>query len=194
MKAKKVKKSVPALIMDVVIGVALLLAAVCFACYYGGWLKNVVILWAGIVSFTVFYQLWLRILFGKITARVSPRYSHPWFREHAFEKRLYRLLQVRKWKEKVLTYDPEAFSVKKHTLEEIAMAMTKAETDHWFNVLLSLLMLLFAIPWGGFWVFLIAAIVGVLFDAQFIAVQRYNRPRVLRLLVKRRAKGMEERI
>ena len=95
-------------------------------------------------------------------------------------------MRVRKWKEKVLTYDPQAFSVQDHSLEEIANTMAKAETDHWINELISLSTLLFALLWGQFWIFLITAIAAMLFDAQFIVVQRYNRPIVLRVLEKKK--------
>ena len=95
-------------------------------------------------------------------------------------------MRVRRWKEKVLTYDPAAFSVKDHSLEEIANTMTKAETDHWINELISLTTLLFAVLWGELWIFLITAIFAMIFDAQFIVVQRYNRPVVLRVMERRR--------
>ena len=60
--------------------------------------------------------------------------------------------------------------------------MTKAEVDHWINELISLSTLLFAVMWGNFWVFFISAIVAMIFDSQFIVIQRYNRPRITKLL------------
>ena len=99
---------------------------------------------------------------------------------------------MRKWKEKALTYDPDAFDVNKHTLEEIANTMCKAETDHWVNEVLSLTTLLFAIPWGEFPIFLVTAILAMLFDAQFIVVQRYNRPTVMRVIAKRNRRKDEK--
>ena len=67
--------------------------------------------------------------------------------------------------------------------------MAKSETDHWINELLSLSTLLFALLWGEFWIFALTASVAMLFDAQFIVVQRYNRPRVLRLLERKRRRA-----
>jgi len=65
--------------------------------------------------------------------------------------------------------------------------MSKAEVDHWINELLSFSTLFFPVLWGGFWIFLIAAIAAMLFDAQFIIIQRYNRPRVVKILGKEKA-------
>ena len=58
--------------------------------------------------------------------------------------------------------------------------MCKSEVDHWINEAISISTLLFAIPWGTFGVFLISAIAAMIFDSQFIVIQRYNRPRVLK--------------
>ncbi len=186
---KKTKKSGPAIFMYCVIAVTALTAAVCFLLYYGNLLPHGALLWTGITAFTVMYHLWLRIIMGNVTKLFPLHYRQRWFRERSFEKKLYRLLRIRKWKEKVLSYDPAAFSVENHTLEEIARAMTKAETDHWINVLISLSTLLFAIPWGVFPIFLVTAVAAILFDAQFIVVQRYNRPLVLRLIDRKKKRA-----
>lgn len=186
---KNTKKSGSAIFMYCAIGVGLLVATVFFILYYGGMVKHGAVLWTGIVAFNVMYHFWLRIIMGNVTKRWKIHYSQRWFRERPFEKKLYRILRVRRWKEKVLTYDPAAFSVKDHSLEEIANTMTKAETDHWVNQVISLITLLFAIPWGAFWLFFAVAIFAMLFDAQFIVVQRYNRPVVLRVIERRKQRS-----
>ncbi len=185
---KKTKKSGPAIFMYCVIAATLTISVVCFTLYYTGVFRTGVILWTGVSTFTIMYHLWLRIIMGNVTKLFGIRYDHPWFHSLPFEKKLYKLLRVRYWKEKILTYDPAAFSVKNHTLEEIATTMSKAETDHWINELISLSTLLFALLWGELWIFLITAIFAMLFDAQFILVQRYNRPIVLRLIEKRKVR------
>ena len=50
----------------------------------------------------------------------------------SFEKKLYKLLKVEKWKGKALTYNPELFLLKNYSYYEIANTMTKAETDQEF--------------------------------------------------------------
>ena len=178
----KTKKSGPAIFMYCVIAITLAIAIVCFALYYGNINKNGIILWIGITSFTIMYHLWMRIIMGNVTKLFKINYKQKWFKERKFEKRLYKFLHVKKWKGKALTYNPELFSLKDYSLEEIANTMTKAETDHWINELISLSTLLFAFAWGELWIFLVTAIAAMLFDAQFIIIQRYNRPRIVKIL------------
>lgn len=103
-------------------------------------------------------------------------------REKFFEKKLYKLLKTKKWKDKTFTYNPELFSVKEYSLEDIANTMSKAELDHWINHIISLSTLLFALIWSEFWIFLITAVLAIAFDSQFIVIQRYNRPRIVKLI------------
>ncbi len=191
--AKKVKSG-SALFMYIVIALMLAVAAVSFFLYYGGYLPSGAILWTGVTAFTVVYHFWGRILLGNLTKLFSIRYDQFWFHERRFEKGLYSLLRVRKWKEKVLTYDPDAYDVNRHTLTELANTMAKSETDHWVNEILSLSTLLFALIWGELWIFALTAVLAMVFDAQFIVVQRYNRPRVLKLIERRKRRGMDLRI
>ena len=178
----KTKKSGPAIFMYCVIAITLIAAIVCFALYYGNINKNGIVLWIGITSFTIMYHLWMRIIMGNVTKLFKINYKQLWFKERKFEKKLYKKLRVKEWKGKALTYNPELFSLKDYSLEEIANTMSKAETDHWINELISLSTLLFAIPWGKLWIFLVSAIAAMIFDAQFIVIQRYNRPRIVKIL------------
>ncbi len=180
-------KSGPAVFMDTVIIIMLALAAVCFALYYSGKTPHDAVLWIGVSAFTVVYHFKGRLLMGEMTKKWNISYTHPFFRERKFERRLYKLLRVRAWRGKVLTYDPDAFDVKKHTYTEIANTMSKAEVDHWINELISLSTLLFALVWGELWIFALTCVAAMLFDAQFILVQRYNRPTVVRLINRQRS-------
>ncbi len=179
--------------MYAVIALSLVTAAVCFFFYYGGRTQNGAVLWTGVTAFMLVYHLWGRIIMGNVTKLFLINRDHWWFRERGFEKKLYKLLRVKKWKDKALTYNPELFSVKDRTMDEIADTMTKAETDHWVNELISLVSILFAFVWGEAWIFVLTAVLAMLFDAQFIVIQRYNRPKVLRVLKLQEARrGREE--
>lgn len=177
----KLNKSGPAIFMYLVIAAGLLISAVNFFIFYIIKINNSAVLWIGIVAFMLVYHLWIRIIMGNITKLFKLNYNMKWFKEKSFEKALYKLLKVKKWKKKALTYNPELFSLKNHTFHEIANTMTKAETDHWINELISLSSLLFAFLWGKFPIFLITCLAAMLFDMQFILIQRYNRPRILKL-------------
>ena len=181
---KKVSGS--ALFMYVVILLCILLTVAAFSLYYTEIWAHAAVLWTGITTFTILYHFGGRILLGKLTVLFPPSYHCFWFREKRFEKKLYKLLRVRKWKEKVLTFDPDAFDLSKRTYEELAFSMTKAETDHWINELLSLTTLIFPLLWGHFPLFFGVTVVAMLFDAQFIVVQRYNRPILLRVIARKK--------
>lgn len=186
----KLKKSGPAVFMYSVIAFALAISITCFVLYYGGIVRSGVVLWTGITFFTILYHFWLRIIMGNVTKLFTITYKQWWFKERAFEKGLYKLLKVKSWKDKALTYNPELFSFKDRSLEQIADTMAKAETDHWINELISLSTILFSLWWGELWIFALTASIACLFDAQFIVIQRYNRPRIVKLLS--RTKGAKK--
>ena len=165
----KPKKSGPAIFMYCVIGITLITSIICFYLYYGNIYQNEMILWIGIIAFTIMYHFGVRIIMGNVSKifKKHINYRQWWFKE---------------WKEKALTYNPESFSLKKHSLEEIANTMVKSEVDHWINEVISLSTLLFIIPWGKMWAFIISAICAMIFDSQFIIIQRYNRPRIVKII------------
>ena len=179
---KKRNLSGPAVFMYSTILLTVLISAVCFGLYYSGTYKSGIILWAGIVSFMILYHFGLRIFFGNVTNKFKINYSHPWYKPRKFEEGLYKLLLVRKWKEKVLTFEPDKYDFENVTLEELATTMSKSELDHWINELLSIFSMLFTFVWGCAPAFVISAVAAMLFDAQFIVVQRFNRPIVIRLI------------
>lgn len=182
----KIKKSGAAIFMYCIIAITVIISIVCFYLYYAENYENKVVLWTGITAFTIMYHFWGRIIMGNVTKLFMKHIRHNqwWFKERKFEKKLYKVLRVKKWKDKALTYNPESFSLKKHSLEEIANTMAKSEIDHWINEIISLTTILFAIFWGELWIFLLTAIFAMIFDAQFIVIQRYNRPRIIKMLEK----------
>ena len=52
-------------------------------------------------------------------------YNSFWFIPKKFENDLYRILKVKKWKTKVPTYDADEYSLKFHTVEDVAKARIK---------------------------------------------------------------------
>lgn len=193
---KKTKKSGPAIFMYCVILVTLITSIICFTLYYGKNNKNEAILWTEITAFTIMYHFWVRIIMGNVSKLFKKHINYKqWlFKERKFEKKLYKLLRVKKWKGKALTYNPESFSLKEHSLEEIVNTMSKSEVDHWINEAISLSTILFAIPWGMLWLFLVTAIAAMIFDSQFIIIQRYNRPRVVAILERENKKKIGEKL
>ena len=183
---KKPKKSGAALLIDIIIEICTILFVFCFIVYYTGYFKNDVVLYTGVTAFTIVYQLGLRLLFGVLTTSFKNKLNTKQFifKERKFEKKLYEALKVKKWKKRALTYDPEAFNLRKNTKKQVLQTMLKSELDHWINELISLSTLLFALIWGEFGIFLVTCILAMLFDGQFILIQRFNRPRIERLIDK----------
>ena len=145
-----------------------------------GWMQSVAITF-GMIA----YHIIIRFLSPLIlTALFHKRYNYKsrWFRQKRFEPKLYKLLKVKKWKGKAFTYDPSEFSTKAHSLEEIVNNMCHAELVHELIVLLSFTSLAFVIPFGAFWAFFITAVLAALFDMTFVVLQRFNRPRVVKLM------------
>ena len=139
---------------------------------------------------TCFYHFGMRLLAGHlINGRMRNRadYRKPWYQLHPFEMRFYKTLKVKKWKGSMPTYDPTVFDPKLHSWDEIAQAMCQAEIVHEVIIVLSFIPLFFAIPFGTFGVFLITSLLAACYDAAFVIMQRFNRPRILKLLEKERA-------
>ncbi len=67
-------------------------------------------------------------------------------------------------------------------LQELLHNMMQAELVHRIIMLLSFVPLLFIIPFGEPAVFIITSLASAALDGCFVIIQRYNRPRVIRLL------------
>ena len=188
---KLLNNSGPAKFMYSIIALTLITSIICFYLYYGEIFENNVVLLVGIIAFTIMYHFWVRIIMGNVSKLFKKHISYKnwWFKEKFFEKKLYKFLRVKEWKGKALTYNPEQFSLKENSLDDIANTMAKSEVDHWINELISISTMFFSILWRHLWIaFVVSAIVAMIFDSQFIIIQRYNRPRVIRVLEKQNAK------
>ena len=187
---KLLNNSGPAKFMYSIIALTLITSIICFYLYYSNTVENVAILWLGITAFTIMYHFWVRIIMGNVSKLFKKHinYKQWWFKERKFEKKLYKFLRVKEWKGKALTYNPEQFSLKDNSLETIANTMAKSEVDHWINEAISVSTMFFGFIWGEFWIFILTAILAMIFDSQFIIIQRYNRPRIVKLLEKENKK------
>ena len=140
---------------------------------------------------TVFYHFSMRLLVGAIVPLFAGSF-HPdqlWFRQRSWEPRLYALLRIKSLKTNIPTYDPSQFDLTALPLSQVVRNMCSAEAVHEVIILLSFVPLLFAIPFGEFPVFLITSLLSAGFDSIFVITQRFNRPRLVRILKKKEAKG-----
>ena len=143
------------------------------------WVETVAIS-LGITS----YHFVMRLLVGyfwnsALHNRVN--WNRWWFRERKFEPRLYKLLRVKNWKKHMPTFESSFFDMKERTLPEIIGATCQAELVHETIIVLAFLPIILSIPFGALAVFIITSVLSALLDAVFVIMQRYNRPRLVRL-------------
>lgn len=131
------------------------------------------------------YHFAMRLAVGAIVDLIMKNHANHnsiWFREKSFEKRLYDLLRVRRWKKHLPTYDPDTFDTRKKSVKEIIGATCQAEIVHEIIMVLSLLPIAL-IPFIDGAIALIAtSVLAMLFDFLFVMLQRYNRPKLIRLM------------
>lgn len=134
---------------------------------------------------TIAYHFLMRLavgLFLNKTMKNHADYSKWWFQCRAWEKKLYKILRIRRWKNKLPTFEPDVFNPKLHSWDEIAQAMCQSELVHETIVALSFLPIAFSIWFGALTVFIITSVISAAFDLLFVIIQRYNRPRIIRLI------------
>ena len=134
---------------------------------------------------TIFYHLGMRLTVGYLIDRKYHNrmdYMGWWFRERAFERSFYEKIRVQKWKGRMPTFTPRNFQLKRDAIPEIVQATCQAEVVHEVNMVLSFVPVIFSIWFGSIEVFLITSCAAFIFDGLFVMIQRYNRPRLIRLI------------
>lgn len=171
--------------MKVVTGVS---ACLFLTCAIMNWyMENALLLSLAITFATITYHFGMRLTVGLAFNKMMRNradYTKTWYRPHKIELRFYERIKVKNWKNKMPSYEPELFSPLKHTWDEIAQAMCQAELVHETIIVLSFLPILASIYWGAFGVFLVTSICAAGVDLLFVIMQRYNRPRVVKLALK----------
>lgn len=136
---------------------------------------------------TVAYHFGMRLLVGWCYDRLMQNradWTHPWFRQRAFEPKLYEWLRVKTWKAKLPTYEPALFDPRCRSWREIAQAMCQSELVHETIAVLSFLPVAASIWLGELPVFLITSLLAAGIDLAFVLIQRYNRPTAIRLALR----------
>ena len=136
---------------------------------------------------TTSYHLVMRLVVGAVFDLLLKNHvdhRRRWFRVSEAEQAFYKKIKVKKWKGKMPAYDPGCFDRSIHTWDEIAQAMCQAELVHEVIMILSFLPILAAIRFGALFVFVATSVLAAGYDAMFVIMQRYNRPRIVKLLEK----------
>ena len=147
--------------------------------------ENAVIEAVTITICVTLYHFAMRLAVGtavNLIMRNKADHDRAWFREKRFEKKLYKLLRVRKWRKFIPTYSPDTFDTNQKTVKEIVGATCQAEIVHEVIMVLSLLPIA-AIPFlGGAAAIITTSILSTLIDSVFVILQRYNRPKLVRVM------------
>lgn len=138
-----------------------------------------------VTMLTVFYHFAMRLAVGEVItllyAKREFRYDAKLYRLSRFEKFIYKKINLKKHKRNAITAKPWQFDIYERTYEELLHNMTQAEVVHEIIMVLSFVPILFSIPFGAIWVFVITSVIACLIDLYFVMIQRFNRPRVLAL-------------
>lgn len=137
---------------------------------------------------TMFYHFVMRLAVGTAVDALTKNginCESRWFREKKFEKKLYKLLKVKKWKHIIPTWEPQKFSLEHNDIKKIIENMCTAEIIHEMIILLGYVSLLFSLftpdPKENLLIFVITAFFAGCCDAFFVILQRYNRPRIVKI-------------
>lgn len=179
--------------MKILIKVSALLSFICFVYFTVLYVldKLGVYLSLAVTFGTIAYHLCMRLIVGLIFDLVMNNkadYNRKIYQLKPFEKKLYSLIWVKRWKNKMPTYDKEAFDMSVKSLDEIAQATCQAELVHKTIFVLSFVPVFFSIWFGDLPVFLITSIAGAFIDLMFVIMQRFNRPRIIRAMRIKNAK------
>ena len=146
-----------------------------------------VVLTFAITSGTIAYHFIMRLIVGGLFQLIMHNkadYTKRWFQVSKSEMRLYQKLKVKKWKNKMPTYDADVFDVTKHSWEEIVQAMCQAELVHEVIAIWSFLPIVASVWFGTLGVFVITSILSACFDLTFVCMQRFNRSRIMKMVAK----------
>ena len=133
------------------------------------------------------YHFLMRLAVGTgvdLIMKNKANHKNAWFREKRFEPGLYRVLRVRKWKKHLPTYSPDTFDTSQKTVGELVGATCQAELVHEIIMLLSLLPIAFIPLLGGAAAMIITSVLAMAFDSLFVIIQRYNRPRLVKIMTR----------
>ncbi|MDE5558828.1 MAG: hypothetical protein K2J32_14270 [Ruminococcus sp.] len=162
-----------------------LLTIILFA--LNNFINSGILLALAVTSMTSAYHFDIRLIIGYIIPlfkgkiNVDSRY----FKVSETEKNIYKKLNVKKWKSRVPTYNPDEFDIKKNSIQQLIINCCNSEIVHTANIFVSYIPILFSIWFNSLFVFIITSVLASIYDLQFVILQRYNRPRLIKSAYKK---------
>lgn len=175
------------IILTIILGLGAIVFFLLFRCCRQNWMLSV-----AVSLLTLFYHIAMRLAVGETVTVIFRNKSFPQdrlgFRLYKFEDGLYRKMNVKRWKNHVITAKPEQFDLNLVSPEELLHNVMQAELVHRIIMALSFIPLLLIIPFGAAPVFIVTSAASCAADSIFVIIQRYNRPRVLRYISYKKGK------
>ena len=137
------------------------------------------------------YHLFVHLSVGHLVNFILKNdidYNKKWFLEKPFEDKLYKKLRVRNWKDKIPTFYPDTFSLQNNAHDKILKVMCQSEVVHIIITILSFVPIIyvFYVNISYKWLFIITSFMSATFDTCLVIMQRYNRPRIKRMLERKK--------
>ncbi|MDE6781517.1 MAG: hypothetical protein K2J40_08675 [Ruminococcus sp.] len=135
-----------------------------------------------VTSMTFAYHFDIRLIIGHIIILFKEKINTDsrYFKVSETEKNIYKKLNIKSWKSRVPTYNPDEFDIKKNSIEQLIINCCNSEIVHTVNIFASYIPILFSIRFGSLPVFIITSVSASIYDLQFVLLQRYNRPRLIK--------------
>lgn len=174
------KKKMPLITIVLFIGLIMFTAAYSFT-------KNEILYSMAITFGTTLYHFAMRLAVGcAVNSRLHNHvdYTKKWFQQRSFEPKFYEAIRIKKWKRHIPSYNPTDFLLEKHSVDYVIQATCQSEIVHEIIMVLSFVPVLFSVWFGAELVFLITSCISFVVDGVFVILQRYNRPRLIRLIKK----------
>lgn len=170
------------------ISIMLIVAVTMLLCYYIHFLTKIsFFLYISIISLTIVAHFLVMYISAPIVFMIFRKkfnYNSFWFRPKKFEKVIFDKIRIKHWKTKVPVYNKNEYSLQSHSSEEIIMNMCHAEIVHEVIILTSYLPILMAFFISHYGILVVTSFFFSCFHLMFVLIQRYNRPRVIRLCEK----------
>lgn len=183
---KKRKSNIP-----IIMFIAMIISAVgTFLCVYAyRQTSNILALYICIILGTVAIHFLIMHISAPIVFLIFKKqfnYNSFWFTPKKFEKTLFKMLKIKRWKTKVPSYDGDEYSLKNHIIEDVIMNMCHAEVVHEVIFVASYLPIIGGVVISHWGMIILTSFIFSCCHLIFIMIQRYNRPRVVRLYERHR--------
>lgn len=133
---------------------------------------------------TCFYHFAYRILVNAIFSKSLNRMNckSRWFTVKDFEISIFKLLRVKRWKEKLPDLLPSVKSNSDFSTEELLCETCRTELIHEIDIVLSFAPFIASVVYGSHkWIFLLTGLLTAVFDLGFVIFHRHFRTRLVKL-------------